>query len=280
MGGLGFAANCERLPDFDSGGVGARTTKPLVNEALERLRVVISIKGIWAGYRDINTPKDWLLLTGPISRMNSMLQTDFKLSDVEVSDAQDIGRHVEVPAMQNGPLYRTMFPQFNRYIEMLEDAFQAREERFLKACSVDGTPVGFCGWTVIEQNHNRQQADEPRKREKARNASWLPDTLDVDGWVALSKDLKAERCRVLKDLHSICRLTFMAVHPKYQRQWIGSMMMQRICKETDQQGQCAYVLAAPEGVPLYSKFGFEIVGHVETTHDAITSMFRPSRRPC
>ncbi len=75
----------------------------------------------------------------------------------------------------------------------------------MKACSVDGTPVGFCGWTVIEQNHNRQQAGEPRKREKARKASWLPDTLDVDGWVALSKDLKAERCRVLKDLDSICR---------------------------------------------------------------------------
>ncbi|GAW13890.1 hypothetical protein ANO14919_032810 [Xylariales sp. No.14919] len=224
--------------------------------------------------------------------MNSMLQTDFNLSDVEVSDAQDIGHHVEVPAMQNGPLYRTMFPQFNTvteaqkeqitrwYIEMLEDAFQAREERFLKACSVDGTPVGFCGWTVIEQNHDRQQAGEPRKREKARKASWLPDILDVDGWVALSRDLKAERCRVLKELDSICRLTFMAVHPKYQRQGIGSMMMQRICRETDQQGRCAYVLAAPEGVPLYSKFGFEIVGHVEATHGAITSMFRPSRRPC
>ncbi|KAI1380155.1 acyl-CoA N-acyltransferase [Hypoxylon crocopeplum] len=218
--------------------------------------------------------------------MNSMLQTDFKLSDI---DARDIGHHVEVPAMQNGLLYRTMFPQFNTvteaqkeqitrwYIEMLEDAFQAREERFLKACSVDGTPVGFCGWTFID---NRQQAGEPRKREKARKASWLPDTLDVDGWLSLSKDLKAERCRVLKDLDSICRLTFMAVHPKYQRQGIGSMMMQRICKETDQQGRCAYVLAAPEGIPLYSKFGFEIVGHVETTHGAITSMFRSSRRSC
>ncbi|KAI1425025.1 hypothetical protein F5Y12DRAFT_784955 [Xylaria sp. FL1777] len=205
--------------------------------------------------------------------MNSMLQTDFKLSDVEVSDAQDIGHPVEVPAMQNGPLYRTMFPLFNTvteaqkeqitrwYIEMLEDAFQAREEIF------------------FESIHDRQ-AGEPRKREKARRASWLPDTLDVDSWVALSKNLKAERCRVLKDLNNICRLTFMAVHPKYQRQGIGSMMMQRICEETDQQGRCAYVLAAPEGVLLYSKFGFEIVGHVETTHGAITSMFRPSRRPC
>lgn len=71
----------------------------------------------------------------------------------------------------------------------------------------------------------------------------------------------------------------MAVHPKHQRQGIGSMMMQRICKETDEQGRCAYVLAAPEGVALYSKFGFKIIGHVETSHGAITSMFRPSRRP-
>ncbi|KAI0556276.1 hypothetical protein F4679DRAFT_521801 [Xylaria curta] len=113
-----------------------------------------------------------------------------------------------------------MFPQFNTvteaqkeqitrwYIEMLEDAFQAREERFLKACSVDGTPVGFCGWTAIE-NHDRRQ--EPRKREKTRKASWLTDTLDVDGWVALSKYLKAERCRGLKDLDSICRQSNYAI---------------------------------------------------------------------
>lgn len=147
-----------------------------------------------------------------------MQQTDFKLSDVEVSDARDIGHHVEVPAMQNGPLYRTMFPQFNTltetqkeqitrwYIDMLEAAFEAREESFLKACSPDGTPVGFCGWTVIEQLHDGQQAGgEPRKREKARKLSWLPDTLDVDGWVALSNDLRTERCRVLKDLDNICR---------------------------------------------------------------------------
>ncbi|KAK5637375.1 hypothetical protein RRF57_013087 [Xylaria bambusicola] len=207
-------------------------------------------------------------------------QTDFKLSDVDVSDAQHIGRHVEVPAMQNGPLYRTMFPRSNTvteaqmeqitrwYIEMIEDAFQSQQERFLKACSIDGTPVGFCGWEVIEQNHDQQQADEPRNKKKAHKLSWLPDTLDVDGWVALSNNLRAERCRVLG----------ISTVYAYQRQGIGSMMMQRICEETDQHGRCAYVLAAPEGVPLYSKFGFQTVGHVETTHGAITSMFRPSRR--
>jgi hypothetical protein len=95
--------------------------------------------------------------------------------------------------MQNGSLHRTMFPQFNIVVEaqkedeMLEDAFQAREETFLKACSVEGILVGFCGWTVIEQNHDQQRANEPRKRKRAQKACWLPDTLDIDSWVALSK---------------------------------------------------------------------------------------------
>lgn len=69
----------------------------------------------------------------------------------------------------------------------------------------------------------------------------------------------------------------MAVSPDYQRQRLGSMMMRRICEETDQHGWHAYVLAAPDGVPLYAKFGFETVGWVETPYGIITSMFRPSR---
>lgn len=70
----------------------------------------------------------------------------------------------------------------------------------------------------------------------------------------------------------------MAVHPDYQRQGIGSTMMQLICDETDQHGRCAYVLAAPEGVALYKKFGFKIVGQVETSQGTIASMFRPSQK--
>jgi ribosomal protein S18 acetylase RimI-like enzyme len=68
----------------------------------------------------------------------------------------------------------------------------------------------------------------------------------------------------------------MGVNPRYQRQGIGSMMMRRICEETDRHGRCAYVLAAPEGVRLYAKFGFEIVGRVQTPQGIITSMLRPS----
>ena len=77
---------------------------------------------------------------------------------------------------------------------------------------------------------------------------------------------------LLRDLY--LGLTFMAVNPKYQRQGVGSMMMEQICKEVDQRRQYAYVLAAPEGVRLYSKFGFSIVGSVETPQGAITSMLR------
>jgi hypothetical protein len=147
----------------------------------------------------------------------------FTLSEVDVSDAECIARHVDVPAMQNGPLYRTMFPRSDTitetqreeiirwYVEMLEDAFQDRWESLLKVCTVDGLPVGFCGWTIIERNHEHQveanngQTDERRKEEKRKKATWVPETIDIDGWTTVSKTLRMERDRVLKDLDNICR---------------------------------------------------------------------------
>ncbi|KAK5993386.1 hypothetical protein PT974_06816 [Cladobotryum mycophilum] len=238
----------------------------------------------------------------------------FILSDVDTSEAESITRIIEVPAMQNGPLYQTMFPQSDTiteaqkeeitrwYTEMLEEALDDRWESFLKACPGDGTPAGFCGWTIVQQNPAAQvastnsQAQGPPKQERRKREFWLPETLDGDAWVAVSKVLRTERNRVLKDLDNVCRklinttasrqppdslpnlgLTFMAVNPHHQRQGIGSLMMQHICEETDRHGRCAYVLAAPEGVPLYTKFGFETVGFVETPKGTITSMLRPAR---
>jgi ribosomal protein S18 acetylase RimI-like enzyme len=179
------------------------------------------------------------------------------------------------------------------YTEILEDAFQNGWECFLKGFSVDGTPVGFCGWTIKERKQPKLAVTDGQTNRGPKKATWLPDAIDIDGWTAVSKALRTERDRVLKDLDNICRklirvivrqqptdghlgLTFMAVNPSYQRQGIGSMMMQRICEETDQHGRCAYVLAAPEGVPLYTKFGFQIVGCVETPEGIITSMLRPA----
>lgn len=167
------------------------------------------------------------------------------------------------------------------YSDMQRDAFEEGSESFLKVSSADGSPVGFCGWTVIGQ---KGEAIGGAKHER-RKATWMPETLDQDSWIKLSHAPRAERNRVLKDFDDITReiiplearpgtnlltwslyigLTFMAVSPEHQRQGIGSMMMQRVCEETDRHGRCAYVLAAPEGVRLYTKFGFETIGCVET----------------
>ncbi|KAJ0115099.1 hypothetical protein J7T55_001508 [Diaporthe amygdali] len=191
------------------------------------------------------------------------------------------------------------------------------DEFYLKVCqSHDGTgngdthllPVGFCGWEVIdrERSHAAQTADKkaedsaqsdkqqqqqqeeqqeeiegkpPNKNATAKKqrGNQLPETLDVDAWLALSSKLRTERMRILTGRDSICRLTYMAVHPDFQRSGIGSMMLQSVCDETDKvPGRCAYVLAAPEGVQLYSNFGFEVVGEVETLYGNITSMLRPA----
>ncbi|KAG6362608.1 hypothetical protein INS49_007700 [Diaporthe citri] len=167
---------------------------------------------------------------------------------------------------------------------------------------------GFCGWEVIDRershaaqttdkkaedssqpdNQQQQQQQEEQQVEiegKSPNANattkksrgnQLPETFDVDAWLALSSKLRTERMRILKGRDNICRLTFMAVHPDFQRRGIASMMLQSVCEETDQvPGRCAYVLAAPEGVRLYSNFGFEVVGEVETPSGNITSKLRP-----
>lgn len=193
------------------------------------------------------------------------------------------------------------------YIDMLEEALEdPKDELFLKACQTNqgdsnGGPstVGFCGWETIDRARRRATSPKPgmegtveqgpaqesrsdhkndTRPNNKRRRHCLPDTLDADGWVSLSRDLRTERQRVLDDLDNICRLTFMSVHPDFQRQGIGSAMLQRICDETDQcRGRCAYVLAAPEGVRLYLKFGFEVVGQVDTIYGNIVSMFRPAR---
>lgn len=69
-------------------------------------------------------------------------------------------------------------------------------------------------------------------------------------------------------------LTFVSVHPNYQKQGVGSIMMEHICKEADQLCGHLYVLASPAGVKLYSKFEFETVGQISTEKGVITSMLR------
>jgi hypothetical protein len=38
-----------------------------------------------------------------------------------------------------------------------------------------------------------------------------------------------------------------------------------------------FVMACPQGLPFYSKFGFEAMGEVKTEHGTFTSMYRERR---
>lgn len=66
----------------------------------------------------------------------------------------------------------------------------------------------------------------------------------------------------------------MAVDPSYQRQGIGSMLMDWFCHSVDEKKLLAFVMSSPAGVRLYYKFGFKAVGVVETEHGNFTSMLR------
>ena len=93
---------------------------------------------------------------------------------------------------------------------------------FSKACSVDGSPVGFCGWTVERNNEHRVEGNDGQANDQAnvqangqangrpkeevhKRAMWVPDAIDIDSWITVSKALRVERARILKDLDNICR---------------------------------------------------------------------------
>lgn len=91
------------------------------------------------------------------------MKTD--ISDVEVSDLDALIREIHFPGMQGGPHYRAMFPAqlsdaqrdeiIRWYTEDLEEALKSEQscEVFKKIC-LDGTPVGFCAWTIEPRQDN------------------------------------------------------------------------------------------------------------------------------
>jgi hypothetical protein len=66
------------------------------------------------------------------------------------------------------------------------------------------------------------------------------------------------------------------VAPEHQRKGVGSMLLRWGCDKADCYGWNSFVMASPNAVPLYSKFGFKAVGQVCTGHGTFKSMFRES----
>lgn len=248
----------------------------------------------------------FLRLYHPSTTIAISINMDTSITEIDVLDAELVVRRIDFPAMQHGPLYRLMFPSWAEtteaqqgeiiqwYAEGLKDSLRRTRDNFLQICAPDGTPLGFCGWTM---EYRRQAVMKPRSMQPTQGQRLLPETLDLSAWLSVSRDLKKERERVLIGLDEICRqsllqgilsstdmvlsgLTFMSVHPSHQRQGFGSKMFERVCNEIDRLGWPAFVMASPAGVRLYAKFGFDVVGTVVTSEGAFTSMFRQSRPRC
>ncbi|KAK4182671.1 hypothetical protein QBC35DRAFT_546371 [Podospora australis] len=175
----------------------------------------------------------------------------FALEPVFIADSEHLARAVESPASESGPLFYLMFPypgvdfseQQNDEIirwhaEGIRDAIIGGQTCLRKIRQGDGTLVGLAGWKKSE--------------------NWLPGALDVSAWFKVSAALKKERQRVIGHLDN----------------GLGSMLMQHILEDIDRHDRYGYVLASPAGVRLYSKFGFEVVGQVDTPYGPITSMLR------
>ncbi|KAL1867182.1 hypothetical protein Plec18167_008723 [Paecilomyces lecythidis] len=230
----------------------------------------------------------------------------FSLGPVNAHDVNALVREVEYPAHQNNPLYLIMFPRAAKHDEEREQeikwmieglsrtVLKNNDETLRKACAASGLLVGFIGWVIdtskyVDTSKRKENTaiahqvnfaskhDAPR--EKNRN-SWCPATMDAEGWLRVSKQLREERQRVLQQCNvdnGVCRITSMAVNPDYQRQGIGSILMQSVCDEIDERGLDAFVMSSPAGIRLYSKFGFKAVGTVRTNHGVFTSMLRTAK---
>lgn len=133
-----------------------------------------------------------------------------KVSPLTIDEVEGIIRNIDLPANQDGPLYRLMFPlpatedQQNEIIQWyeggLETALQSDTDTFLKICDENGVPIGFCGWIMEDRTRtNRGPARSPQIS--------APELLDVSAWMDISRKLRSERERVINDLnsHYICR---------------------------------------------------------------------------
>ncbi|KFY36697.1 hypothetical protein V495_07671 [Pseudogymnoascus sp. VKM F-4514 (FW-929)] len=151
-------------------------------------------------------------------------------------------------------------------IEGLQKSLEKDSCYFRKVTDSSGCYAGFAIWTLdpssTETGHKTKST---LKRE-----SWNPASLDVRAWMEVSKRLRDERQRALYGQHNIWRLNTISVAPGHQSKGVGSMLLQWGCDKADSCGWNSFVMASPDGVPLYSKFDFKAVGQVQTKHGVFT----------
>lgn len=130
------------------------------------------------------------------------------LAHIDYSDIDSLVRDIDFPAMQDGPLYRIMFPadlqeeQRNEIIKWYTISMQRAYSggtSFYKACKDDGMVVGFAGWVLEKPSRNIST------EKKSKEGDYLPQALNVTAWQDASKVLMRERRRVLEGLDNVLR---------------------------------------------------------------------------
>lgn len=65
-------------------------------------------------------------------------------------------------------------------------------------------PVGLCGRITVERGRETGMCSTNTARRETMDENWVPPTLDVIGWLSLSRDSKMEHERVLRGLDNTC----------------------------------------------------------------------------
>ncbi|KAI9726130.1 MAG: hypothetical protein M1834_009406 [Cirrosporium novae-zelandiae] len=171
------------------------------------------------------------------------------------------------------PLMKHLFQQDPASVATEADAATGDEypyQRTVVALLPDQTVIGYGKWDEYLEPPIPFQEDTMGK---AGNDPELykifpaPYNTDGDGTSnpALFNHFIACLAR-MREPHVAGRLFFhvtvLGVHPNYQRLGIGKAMLEHILERADQKGTDCYIEASPEGLGLYRKMGWEVIGQV------------------
>lgn len=124
-------------------------------------------------------------------------------------------------------------------------------------------------------------------------ALWLPPGVGPDSDaidVLIGETVSAERQAVADqvgqgmDAHHPDEphwyLSMIGVDPARQGRGLGSALLKHTLASIDADGAAAYLESSnPKNVPLYERFGFEVIGQIQPADfPGLTPMFRPARR--
>ena len=123
-------------------------------------------------------------------------------------------------------------------------------------------------------------------------ATWLPPGVEPDGarMAAIMDDQtpasrKGEMDALFEQMERFhlkephWYLPLIAADPAFRGRGLGTALMEAAIARIDVDGRPAYLESSnPRNIPLYQRFGFEIIGEIQTgTSPALTPMLRPGR---